>query len=90
MEEQLQALLEKRNLMRTRQSRAEAVKTIQGSTESFSSDLDDIFERWETRVTEKEIAGSCCVETDSFEEDFASEEEEMLLKSELSELLNKK
>lgn len=89
MEEQLTALIEKRNLMRTRQSRAEAVKSIQGSSEAFATDLDDIFERWETRVTEKELAGACCVDTDTFEDAFVSEEEEADLRSELSELLKK-
>ena len=90
MEEQLGALIEKRNLMRTRQSRAEAVKSIQGSTEALSTDLDTIFERWETRVTEKELAGACCIDTDSFEEAFASEEEASDLRAELSELIKEK
>jgi len=87
MEEQLRALAEKRNLMRTRQSRAEAVKTIQGNAGVISTDLDDIFERWETRVTEKEIAGSCNIQLDPLEENFVSQEEENALRDELNELL---
>lgn len=86
MEEQLAALVEKRNLMRTRQSRAEAVQSIQGGSESLATDLDDIFERWETRVTEKEIAGACSVTTDSFEESFATSEEDDSLRAELAQL----
>lgn len=87
MEEQLQALSEKRNLMRTRQSRAEAVKTIQGNADMVSTDLDDIFERWETRVTEKELAGACSLQVDSLEEDFVSQEEEGALLDELKDLI---
>lgn len=89
MEEQLQALVEKRNMMRTRQSRAEAVKNIHGSSEALATGLDDIFERWETRVTENELAGACCVETDPFEDAFVSEEEEADLRSELNDLIKK-
>ncbi len=86
MEEQLQALAEKRNLMRTRQSRAEAVKTIQGNADRVSTDLDDIFERWETRVTEKEFAGACSIQFDTLEQDFVSQEEENALRDELKSL----
>lgn len=86
MEEQLSALVEKRNLMRTRQSRAEAVKNIQGGADAFSTDLDDIFERWETRVTEKELIGSCSVEADSLEEAFVTQEEESSLREELKKI----
>jgi phage shock protein A len=86
MEEQLNSLAEKRNLMRTRQSRAEAVKTIQGGADSLSTDLDDIFERWETRVTEQELVGSCSLQVDPLEEDFVSQEEESSLREELKKI----
>ncbi|MDH3997357.1 MAG: PspA/IM30 family protein [Desulfuromonadales bacterium] len=86
MEEQLQGLTEKRNLMRTRQSRAEAVKSIQGSADAVSTDLDDIFERWETRVTEKEISGACSVNIDTLEDEFVSQEEDDALRDELKKL----
>ena len=86
MEEQLSALIEKRNLMLTRQSRAEAVKNIQGGVDSLSTELDDIFDRWETRVTEQELVGSCSVQVDPLEESFASQEEESELREELRKL----
>jgi len=86
MEEQLAGLVEKRNLMRTRQSRAEAVHSVQGSTDLMSCDLDDIFERWETRVTEKELGAQCGLTTDSLEDSFVTAEEEAQLRVELQEL----
>ncbi len=90
MEEQLNALAEKRNLMRTRQSRAEAVKTIQGGADALSTDLDDIFERWETRVTEQELVGSCSLQIDPLEDDFVSQEEESALREELQKITGNK
>jgi phage shock protein A len=86
MEEQLNALTEKRNLMRTRQSRAEAVQNIQVNAGTVTTDLDDIFERWETRVTEQELVGACSLHIDPLEEDFISREEESALREELKNL----
>ncbi len=45
MEEKLAGLLEKRNLMRTRQSRAEALTSISGNCAAPSDELDEIFDR---------------------------------------------
>ncbi len=86
MEDQISELVEKRNLMRTRQSRAEAVTSIQGSTETMSGELSDVFERWETRVTEKELGAQCSMNIDPFEESFTSAEDEEQLREELRRL----
>ncbi|PLY00776.1 MAG: hypothetical protein C0622_08275 [Desulfuromonas sp.] len=88
MEERLTELMEKRNLMRTRQSRAEALNNIQTCSSVGNSDVDDIFDRWEMRVTEKELATECAIGTDPLEESFVSEETETELRDELRQLLN--
>ncbi len=88
MEEKLAELMEKRNLMRTRQSRAEALTSIQTGCCDASSELEDIFDRWEIRVTEKELSGECSVTTDPLEESFISAENEEELREELKHLTN--
>jgi len=81
----LRELTERKNLMRTRQSRAEAVHGMAHTTGPLG-DLEDVFERWETRVGEIEIASECDPPIDAFEADFESAEEEDVLLVELEEL----
>ncbi len=50
-------------------------------------ELGDVFERWETRVTESEVASGCLTASlDSFEDEFVNAEEEAALKLELQAL----
>lgn len=86
MEEQLSELIEKRNLMRTRQSRAEAVCSVSNSSNLVSCDLDDVFERWESRVAERELGSSSYVDIDTLEQSFLKSEEEESLRDELKSL----
>ncbi len=86
MEEKFAELVEKRNLMRTRQSRAEALTSIQSSCADTSSELDEIFDRWEIRVTEKELSGECGISTDPLEESFICAEDDAQLREELKQL----
>jgi phage shock protein A len=90
MEEKLAELLEKRNLMRTRQSRAEALTNIQAGCSEASSELEEIFDRWEIRVTEKELTGECSIAEDPLEEAFVSDETEAELREELKQLSENK
>lgn len=87
MEEKLTELLEKRNLMRTRQSRAEALNSIQSGNIDKGNELDEIFDRWETRVTEKELAGECATSYDPLEESFLNSESDAELREELKQLI---
>jgi phage shock protein A len=87
LEERLRALSEQRNLMRTRQSRAEALRAIQGRQVELSEDLEDVFERWETRLAEAELASGCPLGSgDTFEAAFVRSEEDAELRSELQAL----
>ncbi len=83
LEERLGELIEKRNLMRTRESRATAMCSVSQVIEPAGDGLDDIFDRWETRVCEAEIVGSCSDGADPLDDDFVSIEEEEALLAEL-------
>jgi phage shock protein A len=78
-------LTERKNLMRTRQSRAEAAHGM-ASTTGPIGDLEDVFERWETRVGEIEIASDCAEPIDAFEAELEAVDESVELRIELEEL----
>jgi phage shock protein A len=78
-------LTERKNLMRTRQSRAEAAQGMAGTVGPMG-DLEDMFERWETRVGEIEIASECADPIDAFEAELDAVEESAELRLELEEL----
>lgn len=82
VEERLGELRIQRNRMRTRQSRAEALAAV-GECES-SGALDDVFDRWETRITEREFAAGCDDGGDRFEFVLEEEESEESLRDELA------
>ena len=89
LEQRLFELRQQRNTMRTRQSRAEAFNVVQGSGDLENGEIGAIFERWETRVAETEVASGCLIATldlDSFDEEFLDAEEIAALKLELSDL----
>ena len=78
-------LTERKNMMRTRQSRAEAAHGM-AYTSGPLGDLEDVFERWESRVGEIEIASECADPLDAFEAGYESAEEDAELLIELEEL----
>jgi len=87
LETRLVELRQQRNTMRTRQSRADALVIVQGNGSANSSEIGDIFERWEERVAEREVqSGLLTVTSDSLEEELTSAEEEAELKLELEAL----
>lgn len=88
VEQRLSSLTEQRNVMRTRQSRAEALSAIRSATSSCADEVGELFYRWEMRVTEAELAGSCVAAHDPLEASFASDEEKAELRAELAELMS--
>jgi len=91
IDERLSQLKQQRNLMRTRQSRAEAVKALHGNDSGMLCEINEIFDRWESRVAECESYGEFqTTSLDELETDFASQEEEEQLKHALHELLEGK
>jgi len=81
----LRELTERRNIMRTRQSRAEAMRGMANAAIPMG-DLGDVFERWEARVTEVEIAGDCDEYVDTFESELDSAEETAAMREELRQM----
>lgn len=91
VEEKLAALRQQRNLMRTRQSRAEALKLTSEIDSSAIGHIDEIFDRWEARIISSEEQ-SYAIEVDSGDElteSFVSEEERKELLSILDDLTAK-
>ena len=87
LERKLLELRQQRNTMRTRQSRADAFSVVQGQGDVERGEIGEIFERWETRVAESEVASGCLIATlDSFDDEFLNAEEEAALKLELRAL----
>ncbi len=87
LERRLLELRQQRNTMRTRQSRAEAFSVAQGQGDVAEGEIGQIFERWESRVAETEVASGCLIASiDSFDEEFLDAEEAASLKLELAAL----
>lgn len=88
MDEKVTKLKQQRNLLRTRQTRAEAMKLLQSDDSSLVTEIDDIFDRWEMRVGEYEAQSSAlATAVDELEEDYSLQEEEEALNTELQKLL---
>jgi phage shock protein A len=88
VDERIEALRQKRNLLRTRQSRAEALSLSRDEDGHLAGEIDEILERWETKVSHLEYRGDCSLsDDDDLDAGFASEEEEGALREELATLL---
>ncbi|MCB0335529.1 MAG: PspA/IM30 family protein [Bdellovibrionales bacterium] len=91
VEKNLEDIKRQRNILRTRESRAAALRTVQVSDTELFGEIDHLFERWDEKVTRYEIEGSMVspleMEGDGLEEQFLSEEEEAALGKELAELV---
>lgn len=88
IDQRLGQLKTQRNLLKTRQSRAEALRAFQAEDSHIISEIGDIFERWEVKVGEYELQGDCALRGgDDFEGEFVSQEEEEELRESLKKLL---
>ena len=88
VEERLVRLDEQRHVLVTRQSRAEAMSALRDTSAPLSTDLDDLFDRWEVRIAERELAGGCVEseDVDPLEGELDREEEQEALRAELETL----
>lgn len=86
-EKKLSEMSQQRNLMRTRQSTAEALNTIANVDDSVSVDVSDAFERWETRILEAEMELGTHDTVDTFERELLDTENTESLRAELHALL---
>jgi len=88
IEEKLSLLRRRKKSLSGRQNCASALKTVQDGNLGLSDEINDLFTRWEMKVTEWEIrADSVPEERDDFEDSFTKEEEEIELKKCLQELV---
>ncbi len=88
-EERVTEIAQQRNLMRTRQSAADALNTIASMDHSVSGDIADTFERWEIQVSEAEMcAGAEMDFGDTLERGFVDQEDREALRAELQELMS--
>jgi phage shock protein A len=78
VQEKLAALRQQRNIMRTRESRAEALRVVHNIDSSTIGEIDDIFDRWESRISAGEALGESGVtgDADDLSVEFSTEEEE--------------
>ncbi len=86
VEERLRDINQQRNLMRTRESTAEAMRTFNAIKGYCGVNIDDTFEKWETKVLEAELVSGDLQTTDDLEERFIEEEEMAELRLELNAL----
>jgi len=79
---------QQRNMMRSRQSVAEAMRTINNIEGVSYGEIEDTFDRWEINLGETEILMGASSPTDLLDSAFLAEEDTAELRAELSELLN--
>lgn len=77
-----------RNMMRSRQSVAEAMRVINNIEGVSYGEIEDTFDRWEINLGETEIILGSAAQTDTLESAFLVEEDRVELRAELAELLN--
>ena len=78
---------QQRNMMRSRQSVAEAMRTINNIEGVSYGEVEDTFDRWEINLGETEVLMGAGANTDSLDTAFLAEEDSVELRAELSELL---
>jgi phage shock protein A len=90
IEEQVGGLRRKRNQLMSREATAQALGAIDRLDSKSIGDIDDLFERWETKIAGYEGTTGPACKADEFEAGFAREEEQVQLKASLDEILNTK
>lgn len=90
IEQRLSKITQQRNMMRSRHSAADALRTINSIEGSTRNDVDDTFERWEMVVSEAEYeVGQELESVDLLDKTFCEKEDEAALRTELAELMSK-
>ncbi len=89
IEQRLADITQQRNMMRSRHSAADALRTINSIEGSSNNDIDDTFERWETVISEAEYeVGQEIESVDLLDKTFCEKEDEDALRVELSQLMS--
>ncbi len=90
MEERLREMNHQQNLMRSRQSTADAMRIINKIEDQSQGGIEATFDRWEMLITETEYASDTLPDVDSLDHAFVKEEQTAELKAELEALLSEK
>ena len=90
IEARISEVSHQRNMMRSRQSVAEATRIINNIEGVSYGEIEDTFDRWEINLGESEITLGAGVSTDSLESAFLVEEDQAALRAELSILMSNK
>jgi phage shock protein A len=88
IEARIGEVAQQRNMMRSRESVAAAMRTINNIEGVSYGEIEDTFDRWEINLGETEILMGSATTTDSLDAAFLAEEDTAELRAELSELLN--
>ncbi len=88
-EDELKNMSQKHELMRARQSSAEALNIVNQTSAIRSDELENSFDRWEIKITENEISSEHYDDTDLLEQAYIKEENKDILREELHALINK-
>jgi phage shock protein A len=87
-EEELANMMQKHQVMRARQSTAEAMQIIERSNSASLEDIENSFDRWEVNIAQGEYSVDRAEESfDELEQEYLEEENEQQLRYELAELL---
>lgn len=78
---------QQRNMMRSRQSVAEAMRTIHYVEGVSYGEIEDTFDRWEINLGETEILTGAMTHSDPLESEFLAEEDTAELRAELARVL---
>ncbi len=89
IESRIGEVSQQRNMMRSRQSVAEATRTINNIQGVSYGEIEDAFDRWEINLGETEILTGASTTSDPLDTAFLAEEDMTELRIELSELLHK-
>ncbi|MDJ0759040.1 MAG: PspA/IM30 family protein [Woeseiaceae bacterium] len=89
IESRIVEVAQQRNMMRSRQSVADAMRTINNIEGVSYSDVEDTFDRWEINLGETEILMNATSRVDPLESSFLADEDMAELRAELADLVNK-
>lgn len=87
IEARISEVSHQRNMMRSRQSVAEAMRTIHNIEGVSYGEVEETFDRWEINLGETEILMGACSSVDRLDSEFQVEEDTEALRAELSLLL---
>jgi len=88
IQERVQEISQQRNMMRSRQSVAEAMRAVHNVEGVSYGEIEDTFDRWEINLGETEILMDASTATDPLDTEFLSEEDTAELRAELDDLLH--